>query len=308
MISKVVIDAILKLYLLVIYLQLLKNANNTMNKPVIEILDFTKDFSAGLKGFKVRAVDHVSFSIRENEVFGLLGPNGCGKSTTMKGILGLFAPSHGKCLINGENPETREARRHIGFLPEAPYFQKFLTGEESISYYAKLSGVPSGKLNKRLDDVFNLVGLEQARKRKVGTYSKGMLQRLGMAQAVIHEPSIVILDEPTAGVDPVGSREIGELVLALKNNGKTVLICSHLLGQIEHLCDRIAIMNKGKLVLEGSVKELLKDQDQKAITVNGCSSNLENKTTQLLKEIGLSNISIAPSQNTLEALYLESIK
>ncbi|MFM8334621.1 MAG: ABC transporter ATP-binding protein [Opitutaceae bacterium] len=224
--------------------------------PAIEIRDLVKDFAVGLRGLRLRAVDHVSLTVRPGEVFGLLGPNGSGKSTTIKLLLGLLEPTAGRCAIFGVPSGKVEARRDVGYLPEAPNFYRFLTGRELVTFYGRMCGLAGAALRGRVEEVIGLVGLAGAGDRRVGTYSKGMLQRIGLAQALVHDPRLLILDEPTAGVDPVGSSEMAELILALKARGKTVLITSHLLGQIEELCDRVAILDRGKRVAEGDVAEL----------------------------------------------------
>lgn len=224
--------------------------------PAIAIDRLVKDFAVGLRGLRLRAVDHVSLSVRPGEVFGLLGPNGSGKSTTIKLLLGLLEPTAGECAIFGVPSGKVEARRDVGYLPEAPNFYRFLTGRELVAFYGRMCGLAGTELRARVEEVVALVGLAGAADRRVGTYSKGMLQRIGLAQALVHDPRLLILDEPTAGVDPVGSAEMAELILALKARGKTVLITSHLLGQIEDLCDRVAILDRGKLVAEGDVAAL----------------------------------------------------
>ena len=224
--------------------------------PAIEIRGLVKDFAVGLRGLRLRAVDHVSFAVRPGEIFGLLGPNGSGKSTTIKLLLGLLEPTAGGCAIFGVPSGKVEARRDVGYLPEAPNFYRFLSGRELVVFYGRMCGLAGAALRQRVEEVITLVGLAGAADRRVGTYSKGMLQRIGLAQALVHDPRLLILDEPTAGVDPVGSAEMAELILALKARGKTVLITSHLLGQIEDLCDRVAILDRGSLVAEGNVSEL----------------------------------------------------
>lgn len=224
--------------------------------PAIGIRGLVKDFAVGLRGLRLRAVDHVSLTVRPGEVFGLLGPNGSGKSTTIKALLGLLEPTAGSCAVFGVASGRVEARRDVGYLPEAPNFYRFLSGRELVEFYGRMCGLHGAGLAARVGEVVAMVGLEGAADRRVGTYSKGMLQRIGLAQALVHDPRLLILDEPTAGVDPVGSAEMAELILALKARGKTVLITSHLLGQIEELCDRVAILDRGRLVAEGPVAEL----------------------------------------------------
>ncbi|HAV13417.1 MAG TPA: ABC transporter ATP-binding protein, partial [Opitutae bacterium] len=173
-----------------------------MTTPAIRIQGLTKDFAVGMRGVKLRAVDGLDLEIADNEIFGLLGPNGSGKSTTIKIILGLLDASKGQCGIYGKPSHTVEARKSVGFLPEAPYFYRYLSGRELVRFYARVCGVPRVSINEQVDSVIELVGMTEAAHRRVGTYSKGMLQRIGLAQALVHDPQLVILDEPTAGVDP----------------------------------------------------------------------------------------------------------
>ena len=201
----------------------------------ISVRHLTKDFRVGLRGLKLRAVDDVSLEIPRGQVYGLLGPNGCGKSTTLKIVLGLVSATAGEVSILGCPSATPEARRRTGFLPEAPYFHKFLTGRELVRYCARLSGVASADVAAAVDDALALAAMTEAADRAVGTYSKGMLQRIGFAQAVVHDPELVILDEPTAGVDPVGASAIGRMIHAMRAKGKTVVLCSHLFDLAEQI-------------------------------------------------------------------------
>ncbi len=235
--------------------------------PAIEVRGLVKDFSVGLRGLKLRAVDHLSLTVGAGQVFGLLGPNGSGKSTTIKLLLGLLEPSAGECRIFGVPSGRVEARRAVGYLPESPYFYRHLTGRELVRFYARMGGVPRREVAACSDEALAAVGLQEAADRRVGTYSKGMLQRAGLAQAMVHDPQLLILDEPTAGVDPVGAAAIGALILELKARGKTVVITSHLLGQIEDVCDHIAILDRGRLVLEGAVGELVGRKDRQALVL-----------------------------------------
>lgn len=236
--------------------------------PAIAITGLTKDFALNLRGIKLRAVENLTLNVPAGEVFGLLGPNGSGKSTTIKIILGLLEPTAGACKVFGVPSGRVESRLNVGYLPEAPYFYRYLSGEELVRFYGRICGVPKKQLKARVGEVIDWVGLTGAARRRVGTYSKGMLQRIGLAQALVHDPRLIILDEPTAGVDPVGSAEISELILKLKRQGKTVLITSHLLAQIEDICDRVAILDRGKLILEGAVNDLVGLQNRQALIVD----------------------------------------
>ncbi len=236
--------------------------------PALALRGLVKDFVVGLRGVKLRAVDHVDLRVEAGQVFGLLGPNGSGKSTTIKLILGLLEPTAGECAIFGVPSRRVEARRDVGYLPESPYFYRHLTGRELVNFYARMCGLPRAGLDQRIAEVVAVVGMTDAADRRVGTYSKGMLQRIGLAQALVHDPRLLILDEPTAGVDPVGSAAIAELILRLKAQGKTVLITSHLLGQIEEICDRVAILDRGRLMVEGSMQDLVGRKGRQALVVD----------------------------------------
>lgn len=240
--------------------------------PAIELRGVVKDFAVGLRGVKVRAVDDFNLHVAVGQVFGLLGPNGSGKSTTIKIILGLLAPTTGECLVGGVPSGRVEARIDVGYLPESPNFYRHLTGRELVRFYARLCGLRGAALARRVDEVIGWVGMAEAAGRRVGTYSKGMLQRIGLAQAIVHDPKLVILDEPTAGVDPLGSAAITELILELKAQGKTILITSHLLAQIEDVCDRVAILDRGRLMLEGAVDDLVGRTDRMALVTEKLSS------------------------------------
>lgn len=229
-----------------------------MTPPLaVELRGVTKDFAVGFKGVRLRALDNVSLEIRAGEVFGLLGSNGSGKSTAIKILLGLINPTVGHSAVFGRSSKDVETRALIGYLPEAPDFYRYLTGRELVKFYGELCGLRGAKLEQRVTEVIEWVGLDSASDRRVGTYSKGMLQRVGLAQALVHDPLLVVLDEPTAGVDPIASAAISALILKLKGAGKTILITSHLLAQIEEVCDRIAILDRGRVILEGAVAELL---------------------------------------------------
>lgn len=275
--------------------------------PAIKIEKLTKDFPFGLGNLKVRAVDNLSLEIADNQVFGLLGPNGSGKSTTIKVILGLLEPTAGHCQIFGVSSHNVQSRQDVGFLPEAPYFYRFLTGFEMVKFFARVCGVDSGILHDRVREVIEWVGLKEAANRRVGTYSKGMLQRIGLAQALVHNPRLIILDEPTAGVDPVGSAEISSLILKLKEQGKTVLICSHLLAQIEDICDRVAILNRGKLILEGHLGDLVSRKGQKAVIAEGLTDELLAEASRFLEERGARFIGVEQPRSSLDRVFLEHV-
>lgn len=257
---------------------------------------------------KLRAVDRLDLEVAENQIFGLLGPNGSGKSTTMKIILGLLQASEGSCQIFGSASHTVAARQSVGFLPEAPYFYRFLSGRELVRYYARICGVPSERIQERVDFVIDLVGMTEAAHRRVGTYSKGMLQRIGLAQAIVHDPKLVILDEPTAGVDPLGSAAIADIVRELKRQGKTILLSSHLLAQVEGLCDRVAILHRGQLVREGSVTELVEADAAESFVIEGLSAEGRKAVAACIAEQGGQLARIEKPKLSLDALFLEAVR
>jgi len=235
--------------------------------PAVELRGLTRDFAAGLRGVRLRAVDNLTLRIEAGQVYGLLGPNGSGKSTTLKILLGLLDPTAGTCAIFGHASGRAEARCRLGYLPESPHFYRFLTGRELVEFYGRICGLRSPGLGRRVSEVIAWVGLADSADRRVGTYSKGMLQRIGLAQALVHDPELVVLDEPTAGVDPAGVATITEMIHRLRAAGKTVLLTSHLPDQIEEVCDRIAILDHGRLVLEGPVEELARAGDRMALVM-----------------------------------------
>ena len=275
--------------------------------PAISVRNLTKDFRIGLKGLKLRAVDDLTLAIPRGQVFGLLGPNGCGKSTTLKIVLGLVTPTSGEISILGLPSATSAARARTGFLPEAPYFHKFLSGRELVRYCAHLSGLPSGKVEVAVAEALELAGMTEAAGRLVGTYSKGMLQRIGLAQAIVHDPELVILDEPTAGVDPVGAAAIGRIIESMRARGKTVVLCSHLLGQVEQVCDRVAIMDKGRLVLEGAVADVLERRDRHTVTIEALTPAALAAAETALAAHGARLGAVTHPRRSLEELFRELV-
>ncbi len=273
----------------------------------ISVRHVTKDFKMGLRGLKLRAVDDLSLEIPRGQVFGLLGPNGCGKSTTLKIVLGLVSGTSGEITILGFPSATAEARRRTGFLPEAPYFHKFLSGRELVRYCAQLSGVSAIKMDSAVEAALELAAMTEAASRPIGTYSKGMLQRIGLAQAIVHDPELVILDEPTAGVDPVGAAAIGRMIRTMRDQGKTVVLCSHLLGQVEQVCDRVAIMDRGRLVLEGRVDEVLAQRDRHLLTIEGLTPEARLAAESALAAHGARVLSVTHPRRSLEELFRELV-
>ena len=275
--------------------------------PAIELRGLIKDFSVGLRGVKLRAVDDLSLRVPAGQVFGLLGPNGSGKSTTIKIILGLLEPTAGECSVFGVPSAQVEARVDVGYLPESPYFYRNLSGRELVRFYARICGLGGAKVAPRVAEVIDWVGLTEAADRLVGTYSKGMLQRIGLAQALVHNPRLVILDEPTSGVDPVGAAAISELILQLKAQGKTVLITSHLLTQIEEICDRVAILDRGRLILEGAVCDLVGRAERQALIVEKLSPSELQELRGWLGLRGRTLEAVTAPRARLDQIFLERV-
>jgi ABC-2 type transport system ATP-binding protein len=276
--------------------------------PAVSVQNLTKVFKSTLGKAAFRAVQDLSLTVNAGEVYGLIGPNGSGKSTTMKIVLGLLKPTTGVTSIFGV-PSTEVASRHsVGFLPENPYFYKHLTGRETLRFYGSLCGMRGTRLKDRVEEMLALTGLEDAATRRVGGFSKGMLQRLGLAQALIHEPRLVVLDEPTAGVDPAGSRKIRDLIIEFRARGITVLVTSHLLEQIQEVCDRVGIMAHGRMVREGKLEDLIAVENQTEMVLENASPELLARIEALVKdEKGAAKIlRSGPPRTTLERLFLEA--
>ena len=277
--------------------------------PAVEIRDLVKDFKTSFRRQRLRAVDGVSIRILAGEVYGLIGPNGSGKSTTMKALLGLVVPTAGSCAIFGKDSLKVDSRDDVGFLPENPYFYKHLSGAETLRFYGKLCGLGGCQLRDRVDELLALVDLEGARDRRLGGYSKGMLQRIGLAQALIQEPRLVILDEPTAGVDPVGSRQIRDLILRLRERGITVFLCSHLLEQVQEVCGRVGIIFQGRMIREGRLDDLIAIEDQTEIVLRDASPELIARITSLVAGVpGTDLVRTGKPRTTLERLFLREIR
>ena len=279
----------------------------TETDPAIAVHGLTKVFPVHFHPTrKVVAVKDLTLRIEPGEVYGLLGPNGSGKSTTLKIILGLVSPTRGRTEIFGRDSRRVESREAVGFLPENPYFYKFLTGAETLRFFGRLCGMTGATLKNRINELLDLVGLNNARDRRLGTYSKGMLQRIGLAQALIYDPRLVVLDEPTAGVDPAGSREIRDLIMDLKRRGITVLLSSHLLAQAQEICDRIGILANGVLVREGRLQDLIAIENQTELVIADASDELVHEIESCIGRSNAKLLERRKSTTTLERLFLES--
>ena len=271
----------------------------------VSITDVHKSFPGHWGRGGVYAVKGVSLSIPEGGVYGLIGPNGSGKSTVMKLLVGLLAPDAGHCKVFGLPATASANRREIGFLPENPYFYKFLTGEETVRFYGRLCGLRGSALKERTRELLELVGLTEAKDRRLRGYSKGMLQRIGLAQALVQNPRLLVLDEPTAGVDPIGSRTIRDIILNIKKQGVTVFLCSHLLEQVQEICDRVGVLYQGCLIAEGTMDELTRDDQH-------CEIVLRNPGPELLEQMRLlagdAWQECRPARNSLETVFLRGIQ
>ena len=276
--------------------------------PAVAVRGLTKLFQVHFHRQSIVAVKDLNLRIEPGEVYGLLGPNGSGKSTTLKIILGLVSPTRGRTEIFGRDSRLVESREAVGFLPENPYFYKYLTGNETLRFFGRLCGLRGAALKNRINELLDLVGLSKACNRRLGTYSKGMLQRIGLAQALIHDPRLVVLDEPTAGVDPAGSRDIRDLILDLKGRGITVLLSSHLLAQAQEICDRVGILADGVLVREGHLQELIAIENQTELVITDASDELIREMESIIKRSNAKLVERRKSTTTLERLFLEATK
>src|SRR5215467_7200647 len=241
------------------------------DETVIETRALSKTYRDFWGRPKVRALKALDLEVKRGEVFGLLGPNGSGKTTTIKLLLGLLFPTEGQALIFGKDATDVSKNQRLGYLPEESYLYRFLNAEETLDFYGRLFDIPHDVLESRIDSLIKTVGLDRARKRQLKEYSKGMTRRIGLAQALINEPELILLDEPTSGLDPIGSRDMKDMIIKLKSEGKTVVMCSHLLADVQDVCDRIAILHDGELKVLGKVQDLLSIQEQTQFTATGLS-------------------------------------
>lgn len=254
------------------------------------------------------ALTDLNLNIERGEIFGLLGPNGSGKTTTVKLLLGLLFPTSGNSWLLGYPSSDLKIKSKIGFLPEESYLYKFLNAEEILDFYGKLFGIPRRERRGRIDKLIHDVGLWPHRKRPLSQYSKGMLRRIGLAQSMINNPELILLDEPTSGLDPIGSYEIKNLILEFKKQGKTVVLSSHLLADVQDICNRIAILSKGILQVTGSVRELLSQKDVIQFLVRNLSQDDIQAVENFIKNKNGSVLSIGHPSSTLEELFVKTIQ
>jgi ABC-2 type transport system ATP-binding protein len=305
-------------------------------RDIVCVNDVVKDFRPGF-GLRTKRVLHgVSFAVREGEIFGFVGPNGAGKTTTLKLLMGLIRPTSGSASILGSDVSETEFRHDIGFLPENPYFYTFLTAREILTFYAKLSGMAEPTRSQRVRELLDWVGLEHAAAARLKTYSKGMLQRVGVAQALVHDPSVVFLDEPMSGLDPIGRKDIRDIILRLKSEGKTVFMNTHILTDVEMICDRVAIIVQGQIRYQGIVEDFLQEDDMRSdvvlshlpadlgdglienfdARVQGVGDRIEihlrdkdvNRLLETALAAGAEVVSVTPRRISLESIFLEAVE
>ncbi len=257
---------------------------------------------------KVRALKGLDLEVRRGEVFGLLGPNGSGKTTTIKLLLGLLFPTEGEALVFGKPASDVAKNERLGYLPEESYLYRFLTAEETLDFYGRLFDMPTETRRERVDSLIKLVGLDKARKRQLQEYSKGMTRRIGLAQALINDPELILLDEPTSGLDPIGTREMKDMILRLKERGKTVVMCSHLLADVQDVCDRIAILHQGELKELGRVDELLKVADVTQIRARNLPVDAQDEIRGIIARHNAELVSMDNPTTTLEELFLDIVR
>lgn len=275
---------------------------------VIETRNLTKIYRDFWGRPKVRALNALDLQVRRGEIFGLLGPNGSGKSTTIKLLLGLLFPTNGQALVFGKEATDVAKNERIGYLPEESYLYRFLNAEETLDFYGRLFNMTSATRRQRMEELITLVGLQHARRRQLREYSKGMTRRIGLAQALINDPELILLDEPTSGLDPIGTREMKDLILRLRDQGKTILMSSHLLPDVQDVCDRIAILHQGELKELGKVSDLLTVQDVTQFRARGLSPAAEEEIRQVIARHGGEVVGTEHPTLSLEELFLNIVK
>lgn len=305
-----------------------------MADPALTLNQIKKSYRTGFKRTRSLAVDELSINVPAGQIFGLLGPNGAGKTTTIKILLGVVFPDSGGGTIMGRPLGDRASHRKLGFLPEQPYFYTFLTAEKGLKLYGKFFGLDGRELTDRSAELLDMVGLARGSHLPLDKYSKGMLQRFGIAQALVNDPELVILDEPSSGLDPVGQKEVRDLLVHLKDQGKTIMLSSHQLSEVENICDSVSIINRGRCVREGRLSELLDVKGLRRITVSGTdpesadrlSEIAENRkqedgrtvfevreemtfrALEVVRFSGLGLVSVEPQRRRLEDLFMEAVK
>src|SRR5882724_10386490 len=283
-------------------------SNYQNGEVIVSVRGLTKVFKDFWNRPKARAVDNVDFEVKRGEVFGLLGPNGSGKSTTVKLLLGLLYPTKGHIEVFGHSPRHVATKSRIGYLPEESYLYRYLNSHETLEFFGNLFRLPKGDRESRGEQLLEMVGLSQARTRAVGEFSKGMQRRIGLAQALINDPDLVILDEPTSGLDPIGCREVKDLILALARRGKTVILSSHLLSDVEDVCDRVVIYYGGRIQAMGTLKELLATPDTLQITTPVLPRETLERVLEIIrKDVSTGEVRVDNPTQNLESYFLDVV-
>ncbi len=285
-----------------------ENTPATGSDVVVETRNLSKVYRDFWGRQKVHALKALDLEVRKGEIFGLLGPNGSGKSTTMKLLLGLLFPTSGQALVFGRDASDVGKNERIGYLPEESYLYKFLNAVETLDFYGRLFDMPADLRRDRVNELITMVGLDWAKRRQLKEYSKGMTRRIGLAQALINDPELVLLDEPTSGLDPLGTREMKDLILRLRDEGKTVVMCSHLLGDVQDVCDRIAILHQGELKELGRVDSLLTVQDVTQVRAEGLTKEAEDEIREVIQRHGGKLVGMDNPTTTLEELFLKIVR
>ncbi|QDU95439.1 ABC transporter ATP-binding protein [Lignipirellula cremea] len=280
----------------------------SVSDVVIETQNLSKDYRDFWGRQKVRALKSLDLEVRRGEIFGLLGPNGSGKSTTIKLLLGLLFPTGGRALIFGEEATEVRKNERIGYLPEESYLYKFLNAEETLDFYGRLFDMPAKVRRERTAQLIEQMNLTWAKKRQLKEYSKGMTRRIGLAQALINDPELVLLDEPTSGLDPIGTREMKDIIIKLRDEGKTVVMCSHLLADVQDVCDRIAILHQGELKELGRVDALLTVKDVTQVRAKNLTPEAQEEIRQVIAKHGGELLGIETPTTTLEELFLSIVR
>ncbi|MEM6331518.1 MAG: ABC transporter ATP-binding protein [Planctomycetota bacterium] len=278
------------------------------SETVIETRALTKVYRDFWGREKVRALKALDLEVRKGEIFGLLGPNGSGKTTTIKLLLGLLFPTEGQALVLGKDASDVGKNERVGYLPEESYLYRFLNAEETLDFYGRLFKIPTHVRKERIDKLIDMVKIGRARKRQLREYSKGMTRRIGLAQALINEPDLILLDEPTSGLDPIGTREMKDMILGLRDQGKTVVMCSHLLADVQDVCDRIAILHQGELKESGRVDTLLKVEDTTQIQARGLSQACKDELRSVIERHQGELLEMDNPTTTLEDLFLSIVR
>ncbi|MCH2136968.1 MAG: ABC transporter ATP-binding protein [Phycisphaerales bacterium] len=283
-------------------------SKTTGSGTLVEAVGLTKVFRDFWMRSRARAVDDIDFTIHSGTIFGMLGPNGSGKSTTIKMILGLLRPTGGRLAVFGRPPTDVAVKRHIGFLPEESYLYRYLTPLETLDYYGQLFRIPRPERRRRAEELLEMVGLTAVAHRPVGEFSKGMTRRIGLAQALINDPELLILDEPTSGLDPLGTRQVKELLVELRSRGKTILLSSHLLADVQDVCDDMVMLYGGRIQARGTVDELLADTDHTLIKAPRLSSEVIEQIEGVLQKAGVGIESVESPRQRLEDLFMDIVE